>query len=220
MNAYDLVKNLAPLEKHRSSLYLSPEKLESWYLQKVSQIVELDTGEGQSGKIEAGVFGILKSEAGGSRTQESKVAIEHPIVQGVVAEKVARASGTLVDLSSTESRKGELLYYLGPARITIMNTTISPDNTELNDEECSAIESVRRSHEDFLKAVDPTVKTIALTFKVNGRAFASIASVSLKTVNPNLLERYRDEKEFGILCTEQKRSRNVVFLDPLWIWHE
>src|ERR1700728_470623 len=71
-----------------------------------------------------------------------------------------------------------------------------------------------------LKAVDPTVKTIALTFKVKGRAFASIASVSLKTVNPNLLERYRDEKEFGILCTEQKRSRNVVSLDPLWIWHE
>ena len=87
----------------------------------------------------------------------------------------------MVDLSSTEPRKGQLLYYLGPARITIMNTTISPDNTELNDEECFAIESVRHSHEDFLKAVDPTVKTIALTFKVNGRAFASIASVSLKT---------------------------------------
>jgi hypothetical protein len=49
---------------------------------------------------------------------------------------------------------------MGLARITIMNTTISPDNTELNDEECSAIESVRHSHEDFLKAVGPTVKTI------------------------------------------------------------
>lgn len=220
MNAYDLIKNLATLEKHRSSLYLSPDKLESWYLQKVSQIVELDTGEDLSAKIEAGLFGILKSEVGGNRTQESKVSIEHPIVQGVVAEKVARAFKTLVDLSSTEPRNGELLYYLGPARITIMNTTISPDNTELNDEECSAIESVRRSHEDFLKAFDPTVKTIVLTFKVNGRVFASIASVSLKTVNLNLLARYSDKEEFGILCTEQKRSRNTTFLDPLWIWHE
>jgi hypothetical protein len=220
MSAYDIIKNLAPLEKHRTSLYLSPEKLESWYLQKVSQIVELDSGEDLSGKIEASVLGILKSEVGGNRTQESKVSIEHPIVQGVVAEKAARASKTLVDLSSTEPRKGELLYYLGPARIAIMSTTISPDNAELNDEECSAIESVRHSHEDFLKAFDPTVKTIALTFKVNGQAFASIASVSLKTVNLNLLGRYRDEKEFGILCTEQRRSTNVVFLDPLWIWNE
>jgi hypothetical protein len=96
MNAYDLIKNLAPIEEHRSSLYLSPEKLESWYLQKVSQIVELDTGEDLSGKIEAGVFGILKSEVGGNRTQESKVAIEHPIVQGVVAEKVARELSFIV----------------------------------------------------------------------------------------------------------------------------
>jgi hypothetical protein len=220
MSAYDIIKNLTTLQKHRTSLYLSAEKLESWYLQKVSQIVEFGSGEDLSGKFEASALGFFKSEVGGNKTQEAKVSIEHPIVQGVVAEKAARASKTLVDLSSTEPKEGELLYYLGPARITTMSTTISSDNTELNDEECSAIESVRHSHEDFLKAVDPTIKTIAFTFRVNGRAFASIASVSPKTVNLNLLERYRDKKEFGILCTEQKRSGNVVFLDPLWIWHE
>lgn len=218
MNAYDLIKNLARLEKYRVSLYLSTEKIEHYYLQKVSQIVELDTGEVLSGKIEAGLMGFLKSEVGGEKTTGSKVAIQSAIVQGVVAENVARASKTLVDLSSSQPAKGELLYYLGPARIAIMGATISPDNTEIDRKECSAVESVRRSQESILRAFDPNAGTITLTFRAHGRAFASIGS--LKSVNANALSTYWSEKTFGILCTVENTGTVVSFLDPLWIWHE
>jgi len=218
MNAYELIKNLARLEKYRASLYLSTEKMEHWYLQKVSQIVELDTGEVLSGKIEAGLFGVLKSEAGGARSTDSKVVIENAIVQGVVAENVARASKTLVDLSFTAPEKGEILYYLGPARITIMSAITSPDNTDLNDQECAAIASVRHAQESILKAFDPNAGTIALTFRTNGRAFASIGST--KSVIANALSSYFSEESFGILCTMENTRSDVVFLDPLWMWYE
>ncbi|SRR6266851_3278343 len=218
MNAYELIKNLARLDKYRVSLYLSTEKIEHWYLQKVSQIVELDTGEVLSGKIEAGLLGLLKSEAGGEKSTESKIAIENAIVQGVVAENVARASKMLVNLSSTEPKKGELLYYLGPARITIMSATTSPDNTELSHKECSVIASVRHAQESILRAFDPSAGTIALTFRANGQAFASIAS--MKSVIANALSSYFSDMSFGVLCTMENTRGDVVFLDPLWIWHE
>jgi hypothetical protein len=217
MNANELIKNLEQLEKYRASLYLATDKMEHWYLQKVSQIVELGTDEVLSGKIEAGLLGFIKSEAGGTKSMKSTVVIEHPIAQGVVAEYAARASKTLVDLSSTEPKAGELLYYLGPARITIMSEATSPDNTELNERECAAIASVRRTQELILKAFDPNAGTIALTFRTSRRAFASIAST--KSVIANALSSYISQKSFGILCTMENTRDEVVFLDPLWIWY-
>lgn len=218
MTAHDLIKHLARLERHRVSLYLSTEKMEHWYLQKVSQILELGTGEVLSGKLEAGLLGILRSEAGGEKSAESKVAIDNEIVQGVVAENVARASKALIDLASAEPKKGELCYYLGAARITLMNATASQETTGFNAAECSTITAVRSAQETILKAFDPNAGTIVLTFRANHRAFASIGS--LKSVNPNWLSSYHSQERFGILCTLESTSGEVVFLDPLWIWHE
>lgn len=218
MTANELIKDLARLEKHRASLYLSTEKMEQWYLQKVSQIVELGTGEVLSGKLEAGLFGILKSEAGGEKSTESKVALDNVIVQSVVAENAARASKTLVDLSSAEPNKGELCYYLGAARITVMKATVSPENTGLSASECSTITEVRYAQESILKVFDPNASTIVLTFRANHQAFASIGS--LKSVNPGSLSSYHTHESFGILCTLESTHGEVVFLDPLWIWHE
>lgn len=86
MNAEELIKKLTRLEKYRDSIYLATEKIEQWYLLKVSQIVALDTGEVMSGKIEAGLLTFAKSEAGGEKTKQSKLAIDRAIVQGLVAE--------------------------------------------------------------------------------------------------------------------------------------
>jgi hypothetical protein len=216
LTAQELIKQLARLEKHRVSLYLSKEKMEHWYLQKVSQILELGTGEVLSGKLEAGLFGILKSEAGGEKSADSKVAIDNEIVQGVVAENVARASKALVDLSTAEPKKGELCYYLGAARITLMNATVSSESTGFNAAECATIAAVRSAQEAILKAFDPNAGTIVLTFRANHRAFASIGS--LKAVNPNWLSSYHSQECFGILCTLESTKQKVAFLDPLWIW--
>jgi len=218
MTAGELTAYLAPLGEHRASLYLATEKIEDWYLQKVSQVMDLRTGEVLSGKIEAGLFGILKSEAGGEKSTESEVVMDKAVVQGVVAENVARASETLVDLSSKEPTKGELLYYLGTARIAVMKAMISPETTELSPSECSTIAAVRRSQEDILGFFESQAETIVLTFKTNGRAFASIGS--LKSVNGNWLASYHDQKKFGILCTLESIHSEVIFLDPLWIWYE
>ena len=217
MTTLDLIKYMARLEKHRDSLYLSTEKMEQWYLQKVSQILELGTGEVLSGKLEAGLW-ILKSEVGGEKSTESKVAIDNVIVRGVVAENAARASKTLVDLSSAEPKKGELCYYLGAARITLMNAAVSPEITGFSVGECSTIAAVRNDQETILKAFDPNAKTIVLTFRANHRAFASIGS--LKSVIENSLSSHYNEESFGILCTLESTRGAVVFLNPLWIWHE
>ena len=218
MTAGELLKHMARLDKHRVSLYLSTDKLEHWYLQKVSQILELGASEALSGKLEAGLLGILKSEAGGEKSTESKVAIDNVIVQGVVAENVARASKTLVDLSSDEPKKGELCYYLGAARLTLMNATASTESTGLSPSECSTIATIRSAQETILKAFDPNAGTIALTFRANNRAFASIGT--LKSVNPNWLASYHNQERFGILSTLESSHGEVVFLDPLWIWYE
>jgi len=218
MTAEELIGYLAPLGEHRKSLYLSMEKIEDWYLQKVSQIMDLRTGEVLSGKIEAGLFGILKSEVGGDKSTESEVIMDKAVVQGVVAENVARVSKTLVDLSSAEPKKGELVYYLGAARVTVAGETISSERTGLSPGECSTIGSVRKSQEDILRIFDPHAGTIVLTFAANGRAFASIGS--LKSVVPNWLASYHGEDRFGILCTLESTHGDVIFLDPLWVWYE
>lgn len=218
MTAQELIKHMAQLKKYRASMYLSKEKMEQWYLQKVSPILELGTGEVLSGKTEAGLVGLFKGEVGGQKSSEAKIAIDNEIVQGVVAENVARASDTLLLLSSIEPKKGELCYYLGAARTTIMNETVTPGNTELNADECSIIQKVRSAQEDSLKVFDPASRTMVLTFRTNDRAFAAICST--KSVNPNWPTSYGSEKHFGILCTLESVHDNVTLLDPIWIWHE
>ncbi len=218
MTAKELIKHMAQLKKYRASMYLSKEKMEQWYLQKVSPILELGTGEVLSGKIEAGLLGFIKSEGGGQKSSEAKIAIDNEIVQGVVAENVARTSNTLLLLSSTEPKKGELCYYLGTARTTLINETVTPDNTELNADECSIIQKARSAQEDSLKVFYPDARTMVLTFRANDRAFATICST--KSVNPNWPTSYGSEKHFGILCTLERVHVNVIFLDPIWIWHE
>ena len=218
MTAQELIKHLAQLKKYRASMYLSKEKMEQWYLQKVSQILELGTGEVLSGKVEASLLGLLKSEGGGQKSSETKIAIDNEIVQGVVAENVARASKTLILLSSTEPKKGELCYYLGTARTTLLDTDVTPENTELNADECSTIQRIRSKQEYILKLFDPDARTIVLTFRANDRAYAAICCI--KSVNPNWLSSYASEEHFGILCTLEIVRNNVIFLDPIWIWHE
>jgi hypothetical protein len=218
MTAQELIKHMAQLKKYRTSMYSSKEKMEQWYLQKVSPILEIGTGEVLSGKIGAGLSGLFKSEAGGQKSSEVKIAIDNEIVQGVVAENVARASNTLLLLSSTEPRKGELCYYLGTARTTKMNETVTPDNTELNADECSIIQKIRSAQEDSLKAFDPDTRTMVLTFRTNGRTFAAICST--KSVKPNWPTSYGSEEHFGILCTLERVLDTVILLDPIWIWHE
>lgn len=218
MTTHELLTYLARLEKYRASLYLSPDKIEHWYLQKVSQIMELGTGEQLSGKLEASLWGVLRSEVGGDKVTESKVAIDNEIVQGVVVENVARASKTLIDLSLYEPKKGELCYYLGAARITLMNVLISPENTSLDAAESSTVSAIRKDQEAILEAFDPNTGTIVLTFKANHRTFASIGS--LKSVKSNWLSSYHNAERFGILCTLERTFGEVAFLDPLWIWHE
>ncbi len=218
LTADKLIKHLARIERHRVSLYISSEKIERWYLQKVSQILELGTGEVLSGKLEGGLLGLLRTEAGGEKGTDSKVAIDHPIVQGIVAENVARATNTLVDLASTEPKKSELCYYLGPARITLMQETAPPTPTEPNPAQWFTINEVRSAQKSILQFVDPNAETIVLSFSANHRALASICS--LKSVDLDALSSYHEEKYFGILCTLESTRGEVAFLDPLWIWHE
>lgn len=218
MTAKELIKHMMQLKKYRASMYLSREKMEQWYLQKVSPILELGTGEVLSGKIEAGFPGLYKSEGAGQRSSESKVAIDNEIVQGVVAENVARASKTLLLLSSDTPKKGELCYYLGAARTTRIKETVTPDNTGLTPDECRIIQKARSAQEESLKVFYPEARTMLLTFKTNDQAFASICST--KTVNPNWPTSYWSEENFGILCTLERVNKSVIFLDPIWIWHE
>lgn len=218
MTAQELIKHMAQLKKYRALMYLSKEKIEQWYLQKVSPILELGTGEVLSGKIEAGLPGLFKSAGGGQKSSEIKIAIDNEIVQGVVAENVARASNSLLVLSSSDPEKGELCYYLGAARTTRINEMVTPDNTELKADECSIIQKVRSAQEDSLKMFDSDAGTMVLTFRTNDRVFAAICSK--KSVNPNWPTSYSSENHFGILCTLERIHENVIFLDPIWIWHE
>ena len=218
LTADKLIKHLARVERHRVSPYISSEKIERWYLQKVSQILELGTGEVLSGKLEGGLLGLLRTEAGGEKGTDSKVAIDHPIVQGIVAENVARASNTLVDLASTEPKESELCYYLGPAQITLMKETALPESSELSPAQWFTINAVRSGQETILKFVDPSAETIVLSFSANHQDFASICS--LKSVDLDALSSYHSKEYFGILCTLESTRGEVAFLDPLWIWHE
>jgi hypothetical protein len=217
LNANEIIKVLAQLEKHRASLYLSSQKMEHWYLQKVSQIRELGTDEALLGKLKAGLPWMLEAGAESKKGTESKVAIEKDIVQGIVAENAARVSKTLVDLTSGIPKKGELLYYAGPARISMMNATLSAETNALNSQQCSTVNAERNSQEAILKAFDSDDATIVLTFTTNSHAFASIAS--RKCVYPSPLSSYHAEETFGILGTLESTQGGVFFLDPLWIWH-
>ena len=122
----------------------------------------------------------------------------------------------LIDLSTDEPKKGELSYFLGPARITVMKAALTPVSTGLGAGECSTIAAVRAAQESILKVFDPNAETIVLTFAANHLAFASIGS--LKSVNQSWLSSYHNEESFGILCTLESTHGGVVFLDPLWIW--
>src|SRR5262245_21318210 len=213
MNPNDILPYLATLRKYRVTLYLSSEKIEHWYLQKDAQITEVGAGEALAGKVEAGFLGFLKSEVGADRSREAKVAVDNVIVQAVVAENAARAAGTLVDLTAAPPAAGELLYYLGPARVTLMDTPLSPDTTGLDAKACAAISQARESQEKILRFFDPHAGTIVLTFPANHRALASIAS--LKSVTPNALSSYHGQKRYGILCTLENARAEAAFVDPL-----
>ena len=218
MTAQELINYMAQLKVYRAVMYLSKEKMEQWYIQKVSPILELGTSEALSGKIEAGLPGVFKSEGGGQKSSEIKISLDNEIVQGVVAENVARASNTLLSLSSTKPEKGELCYYLGAARTTLINEIVSPDNSDLNANECSLVQKVRNAQEESLKVFDSKTRTMVLTFRANNLAFASICST--KSVNPNWPTSYGNEKHFGMLSTLESIHDSVIFLDPIWIWHE
>jgi hypothetical protein len=217
MTAPQLLKNLARLDRQRIPLYLSSDKVERWYLQKVSQVIELTTSEALSGKAGSNFFGLATLEAGGEKTTEAKVAIDNVIVQCVVAENAARATKSLVDLASAPPTAGELLYYWGSARIAVMKAGLLPATTGLTESECATVTSIRRSQESLLEQLDPGAGTIVLTFKSQTRAYASIASKRSVLADP--LVSYHSQQAFGILGTLESTHGGVVFIDPLWIWY-
>jgi hypothetical protein len=218
MTVEELIKYATQLKRLRATMYLSKDKMEQWYLQKMSQIMEWGSGQALSGNIEASLLGLFKSGAGGEKTSAIKIDLKNETVQAVIAENAARASGTLVFLSTTRPPQGELCYYLGTARTILPGTDVTPENTELNADECATTNAVRSRQEEILKLFDASAKTAVLSFRANDCAYAAICS--LKHADADWLTSYADEKHFGILCTLESIRDNVIFLDPIWIWHE
>ena len=61
--------------------------------------------------------------------------------------------------------------------------------------------------------------TVVLTFTQGRSVFAAIASTESLDVNP--FASYYQEPLVGILCRmEGSEKDGVIFLDPIWIWHE
>ena len=217
MNEFDWIKKLSLTGKLRNTLYMEDKKVENYFIQKISAVTEVTQKKDMVAKAGFSILGFLGDISGGEGFETSVKT--KPMLQAIVAENAARELNTLIDLGSAEPIGGDILYYLGPARITIP----SPDNPlvaeELPPNSCSRIMDRKQNQDEALQWLEKESKTILLTFVARDTVFAAIAST--KWVDANIFSSYHAQEHFGILCTmEGKPEPEVTFLNPLWIWYE
>ncbi len=217
MEDRELVKNLSFTGKLRTTLYISPPKIESVYVQRVSQVTELSQNQNFKGGLKGDILGFLGADLSGEKGLGSKVAI-NPMLQAIIAENAAQKLKRIIDISSSVSEAGELLRYIGPAQFTLMDHELEAADSELPAEICQTIETKRKIQEKIWRFKDDTVRSVLLTFVVNDQIFASIASTDF--IDINTFSSYFGEPDFGVLCMIEDIHPQVTFLNPLWVWNE
>ncbi len=218
MNDDELIKALSATGKSRVTLYLSPAKVESVYLQSVAQVTELVRSGKHGGKLSGSLLGFLGAEVAAEGALEAKVAMT-PLLQAIAAEKAAEQAGPLIDLTRQAPTQGRLMRYIGPARFHLTTPPAESEKPPLSQAAWDIITQRRLVQEEIIRWKNKDAKTVVLAFTQGPMVFASIASS--ESLNENLFASYFREPVVGILCRmEGAAQQAVTFLDPIWIWHE
>jgi hypothetical protein len=217
MDDYEAVQKLSLSGRPRITLYLSHPKIEQLYVQSTGQVSEFVRSGKEAGKISASILKLLGAEYSEERGLSARISLT-PMLQAVLIENVAREGHQLVDLSVEPPTKGQLLVYVGPASLTLMDDPIDQVQTGFQPGACEIVSSERLAQEKILRFKDDRIRTIVLTFQSRGKAMASIASTEF--VELGLLASYCQSAEYGIMGRLERTIEEVVFISPLWIWSE
>ncbi len=215
MEIHEIIKALSETGKLRATIYLNEKHIKAVYHQYIGAIAEVAKSAKLDAEVSANLMTLLGVALTGGQELSESIAIT-PDLEVMLIEYQAKHSGQLMNLTSREPQPGGLLTYIGDGQVARPGLAIAKEVPLLHAAIAQIIQSERAEQEKSLKAGG--FETIVWLSSAKGHPLASIGSS--EWVDWGYLASYHKQPPFGILGRYEKKVKQVVFIEPLWIWHE
>lgn len=227
MNVKDeIVSALSETKKSRLTLYLNERRVKQLYDQSIREIEQLveqlvvtkELGEKLGGGIKTFVsFGGEVAEKEGYAAQLRF----SPELMAVLLEYRTKRDARLLDPSLDEPIQDDaLIRYVGASHIISHQKDVDAVETGWTTALAQVVQRERIRVQDEAKDLyDKEARTMVWVASPNAkRKLASIGF--LRNVDPGNYISYSPLEHFGILGRFTREIEGVMFVSPLWIWHE
>lgn len=216
MNEYDIIKALSETKEPRATLYLNEKRVDELYQLKAGAISEIVRNSNIEAKLSAKLLDLFGGDFATSRGITGNINVT-PILKAILLEYEAKQSGQLTDVSYAEPQKQGLIVYIGQGLLLFEDQAVSKETIPWRDTLLNTIQVERIRQEKILQRSDPDLKTLMWVGRGKSQHLASV--ISSRWFQYENAASYMFPP-YGILGRIEREIENILFISPLWIWHD
>lgn len=210
-NESEIVQMLSASRRPRATIYLNQKRVDEYYSQRLGPITDLSRSGKLSGDVGMSVFNILKADISSERGLSGGGSLT-PVLKAMLIETEAKVNDQLADLAVDHAPGALVATFSGDGRIFDTEDPVSGDLL-LSAQMAEVIQNERMRQQKVLRG-----STIVWVGLPGGAPLASICHDG-DNVYRSFLASYPNAP-FGILGYRERELHTVLFIAPLWIWHE